>query len=72
MRAPEDLQYFQEWQRIVFDSTGNRVSKLDSGWYDEEVIARSLLNHPEYPNPTSTGWTFFLQTRWVSEAAIIT
>lgn len=63
---PEDLTYRQQWQRLVFMPNGERMERLDSGWYDDEQIALSLLNE-EYPEPTSTGWYHRLQTRWVSE-----
>lgn len=63
---PQDLTFHQEWQRIVFMPNGERVAKLDSGWYEDEAIARSLLNR-EYPDPTPTDWYMRLQVRWVSE-----
>jgi len=66
MDMPGNLTFHQEWQRIVFMPGGERVAQLDSGWYDDKKIARSLLN-PEYPNPTPTGFYYQLQTRWVSE-----
>ena len=56
----------QEWRRVVIDADGQRVPRLVSHWYDEE-IARSLLND-EYPEPTSTGFTFRLETRFVYES----
>lgn len=63
---PKDLTFHQEWQRIVFMPNGERVERLDSGWWADETIARSLLNG-EYPDPTPTSWYMRLQTRWVSE-----
>lgn len=64
---PTGLTFRQEWQRIVFAPNGERQERFDSGWYDNEAIARSLLNHPDWPEPTSTGYRYILQTRWVSE-----
>lgn len=65
-QLPDDLTFHQEWQRIVFTPDSERVAKLDSDWYDDEKLTRSLLNE-EYPDPTSTGWFMRLQVRWVSE-----
>ncbi len=68
-RTPE-MTFRQEWQRIVFQPNGERMERLDSGWYDDERIPRGMLN-PEYPEPTPTGWYQRLQTRWVSEHRMV-
>lgn len=64
---PQDLTFHKEWRRIVFTPDGERVEKLDSNWYEDETLARSLLNS-EYPEPTSTGWYMRLQVKWISES----
>lgn len=64
---PDDLIFTQEWRRVVLIPDGQHIEKLDSNWYGDESLVRSMLND-EYPEPTSTGFGFVLQTRWVSEA----
>lgn len=66
VEMPTDLTFRQEWQRVVFGPDGERWPNLDSGWWDDFSVARHLLNE-EYPEPSSTGFRFMLETRWVSE-----
>jgi hypothetical protein len=63
---PDDLTFVQEWRRIMFYPSGERIDDLDSGWFREKTVAESLLND-EYPNPNFSGFRYMLQTRWVSE-----
>jgi hypothetical protein len=65
---PNDLQFQQEWRRVVFRPDGTR--EMESGWYDDERIVSSILNE-EYPERTSTGWFMRLETRWVTEARAV-
>lgn len=63
---PQELMFHKEWRRICFMPNGERDETFNSRWYDNEQIARSLLN-AEYPEPTTMGYRFRLQERWISE-----
>lgn len=58
-----------EWRRVV-KAPGSDAVHLASGWYDDEALARSLLND-EYPRPTSTGWVYELQARSVGPIVVV-
>lgn len=59
-----------EWQRIVIGPSKGHMTELDSGWYKNEDVARSLLNE-EYPEANGHGFKFRLRKRWVSAPFIV-